>query len=267
LFNECNQVIGVNTYVATSRFRLQTLPNGERVAVGAAVSGVNYSPHISSLIRVLTNEPELRNIEFNSISRVCVPPSGMPVEMYILIALVSLLAFASMILALVRRRGSREVIKVVETYSQWLRRRGDSSGADQTGSLTSPPRKRSAAAPPGEPPAELDTGWLLEGKDGTGKEIKIQIGESELRRASGGADKGIIIGRSNSLSNKVLTDGSVSRRHARLVQMDGGVGIEDLNSTYGTILNGQTLQPYSAVKLDEGAKVQLGDVKLTLAKK
>ncbi len=265
LFNECNQVVGVNTFVATSKFSISKTKGGKLIAHGAAVSGVYYSPHITSLIGALTTEPALRNIKFNSTTSVCVKASGTPVEMYIAIALITVLAFASMILALVRKKGSREVIKVVETYSQWMRRRG---GGDGDGPRTGVPtgQKRSPAKPSAVPPAELDQGWVLSGVDGEGKPVRIVVGETELGNASKGADKGLIIGRSNSLSNKVLGDSSVSRRHARIVELDGELGIEDLNSTYGTSVNGDALKPYNAVKLATGAKVQLGDVKLDLSR-
>ena len=274
LFNECNHVVGVNTFVATSKFVVQKDARGRIFARGAAVSGVYYSPHVVSLINALTTEPTLRKVKFSSTSTVCVKPSGIQPEIYILIAVVFILAVASMVLALVRKRGSREVIKVVETYSQWIRRRGGqpsaaagaAAGAAAATATAQTGKRRPSSRAPDEPPPELDEGWVLAGFDSDGKTVRLVIGQSELARASKGADKGLIIGRSNSLSNKVLGDGSVSRRHARIVVMNEGLGLEDLNSTYGTEVDGTALKPYNTVELKVGSKVKLGDVTLELSK-
>ncbi len=265
LFNDCNQVIAVNTFAATSVLKVKKNKEGEYVASGAAVSGVYYSPHVSSLIKMLTTQPDLRDVKFNSSNKVCVPAANSPTILYVAIGLVSFLALTSMLLALVRRRGSREVIKVVETYSQWIRRRGG-DGTDRPGVPTQLPR-RGPADVPEAPPPDLDQGWVLSGVDAEGKPVRLIIGKTELERASEGTDKGLIIGRSNSLSNKVLGDGSVSRRHARIVELQGGLAIEDLYSTYGTAVDGEALKPYTATPLKDGCKVSIGDVVLDFARR
>jgi S1-C subfamily serine protease len=270
LFNECGQVIAVNTFAATSTFHIVRKPNGQIIARGSAVSGVYYSPHVASLIEILTTEPALRNVRFQSSAAVCVPDSGTPIGMYVAFALVALLAIASMILAMVRKRGPAEVVRVVETYSQWIRRRGGRAPhgrealSGPTGTPTLEPARHPHAPTAAVPPAESEGGWVLEGTDAAGGTVRLTVGRSELLRATRGPEKGLILGRSHSLSNKVLSDGSVSRRHARLVDVDGSLGIEDLSSTYGTTVNGAQLTPYNAVKLDVGAGVTLGDVTLEL---
>jgi putative peptide zinc metalloprotease protein len=74
-----------------------------------------------------------------------------------------------------------------------------------------------------------------------------------------------VIGRSKALCAKVIADGSVSRRHARIVALGKGLGIEDLNSSFGVTVNGKRVEPYKAVPLPSGATVTFGDVKLHLA--
>lgn len=272
LFNDCGRVIAVNTFAATSTFRIVRKPGGQTIAKGSAVSGVYYSPHVASLIEILTTEPALRTVRFQSSPAVCVPDTGTPIGMYIAFVLVSLLAIASMILAMVRKRGPREVVRVVETYSQWIRRRGGGTGtvrpreslSGPTGTPTAQAPRHPHAPAAVVPPAESEGGWVFEGTDATGGSVRLTVGRTELLRATRGPEQGLILGRSHSLSNKVLSDGSVSRRHARLVDVDGSLGIEDLSSTYGTTVNGEQLTPYTAVRLDTGARVTLGDVTFEL---
>lgn len=257
LFNDCNQVIGINTFAAKSVLKIEKNSSGNFVAHGAAITGVSYSPHIGALIKQLSAVPALRNIKYKWSSSVCVAKSGTPVEMYIAFVLIALLALTSMVLALVRKRGSREVVKVVETYSQWIRRK---EGSNPGVKSNKPSGGKRRIAKPTIPSAELDDGWLLSGQDAAGKAVTLAIGKTELAHASAETDKGLIIGRSIALASKILEDTSVSRRHARIVAVDGGIGIEDLGSTYGTQVNGQPLEPYTVVPIPVGARVMIGDV-------
>jgi pSer/pThr/pTyr-binding forkhead associated (FHA) protein len=108
-------------------------------------------------------------------------------------------------------------------------------------------------------------GWVLSGKDSKGEPVYIAIGRHEIESASQGADKGLVIGRSKALCAKVIADSSVSRRHARIVALGPGLGIEDLNSSFGVTVNGTRVEPYKAVPIPGGATVTLGDVKLKFA--
>jgi S1-C subfamily serine protease len=247
LFNQCGEVIAINTFAAQSTLKLTKDARGETVAHGPAVSGVYYSPHIGSLIRFLTTDPTLKPLKFTSTARPCSRSlTRIPIELYVAIGAVSLIALLSLSLAVARRRAP-ERGRFVESYSQWLRRRGGAAGG--TG--------RAAPIP-------ADGGWLLSGSDGTGAPVRLMIGRNELADASQGAEKGIIVGRSKALCSKVIPDGSVSRRHARIVSMAKGLGIEDLNSTFGVTVNGARIEPFKAVPVPRKAKVTLGDVKLEL---
>jgi hypothetical protein len=59
-----------------------------------------------------------------------------------------------------------------------------------------------------------------------------------------------------------LPDRNVSRRHARLLQKDGGVLLEDLRSANGTLLNGVRIT--EAVPLGDGDLVRIGDYGVAL---
>ncbi|MGQ9521627.1 MAG: FHA domain-containing protein [Anaerolineae bacterium] len=63
-----------------------------------------------------------------------------------------------------------------------------------------------------------------------------------------GAEKGLEMG--------------VSRRHAKIVQREGRMYIEDVGSANGTFLNGQRLTPYLPYPLPEESDVQLGRLRL-----
>ena len=56
----------------------------------------------------------------------------------------------------------------------------------------------------------------------------------------------------------LLQDSSVSRIHARLEATAEGVGVQDLNSRNGTLVNGEKLSPHESVALQEGDVVQFG---------
>ena len=276
LFNACNEVVGVNTSVATSRFVVKRDRQGRVTAQGAAVAGVYYSPHVMSLVRVL----RARNIRFNGSSGICRPDSGSAsslIPVYIGIAI--LLAVAAVVLAL--RRPRERVVQVVETYSQMVRRKGEAPPGSppprpqplpaQSQSYTpsrvetapqrgSAPAMASAAPVLAEEPGRPTGRWIFSGFDLDGHAVHLSIEDSDLRAAG----KGIVIGRQSALSDLVLRDGSVSRRHARIVRLEGGIGIVDLNSSNGTIVDGHPLEPFGEpYPLQAGAAVELGDVRVT----
>ena len=63
-----------------------------------------------------------------------------------------------------------------------------------------------------------------------------------------------IIGRAPEAAIRIEDDG-VSRQHAQIVHIDGGVAIRDLGSTNGTYCNGE---PISLHHLRDGDKIQIG---------
>ncbi|WP_437572607.1 diguanylate cyclase [Sorangium sp. So ce542] len=64
----------------------------------------------------------------------------------------------------------------------------------------------------------------------------------------------IVIGRASGATIRLNDDG-ISRRHARLLQMDSQVLIEDLNSSNGTLVNGEQV---TRLALHDGDKIRLG---------
>ncbi|MBQ7919613.1 MAG: FHA domain-containing protein [Lachnospiraceae bacterium] len=67
-----------------------------------------------------------------------------------------------------------------------------------------------------------------------------------------------VVGKKRDNVNLVLNDYSVSRVHARIVEIGGEHYLEDLNSTNGTYKNGLRLQPYEKRKLEEHDEIRFG---------
>ncbi len=275
LFNECHQVIGVNTFIATSVFKLVKDREGKTLAVGAAVAGHFYSPHSINLVNALRSEKELAGLPVRIIDTTCTPetPGGIPVWTYIVIGVFAILAMTALGLAIFRKNTTREIVKVVESYSAWVRRKGSRSGpgeatmkpgAAQTMKPSAPPVAASPTGPTGQ--TQSESGWVLSGFDAEGHVIRISIGEDELKAATEGPDGGLIIGRSKSQASKIIGDGSVSRRHARVRLVDGKLSIEDLDSAFGTVVEGAKMEPGKSLTLDTGSKISLGQVTLEVSR-
>lgn len=62
----------------------------------------------------------------------------------------------------------------------------------------------------------------------------------------------------------VLPDGKVSRKHAQIMSEDGGMLLEDLGSTNGTLLNGDKVAPGEKRAVKAGDTLSFGGVELRL---
>ncbi|MDW8106388.1 MAG: FHA domain-containing protein [Armatimonadota bacterium] len=99
------------------------------------------------------------------------------------------------------------------------------------------------------PEATQPTGAYPKLRDATGREFLLKAGEN-------------LIGRDPS-SDVLLTDGTVSRRHALIIIEDNRAYIQDLGSTNGTRLNGELIGT-ERIPLPPNAELQFGSVVLTL---
>jgi len=302
LFNNCNVVIGVNTFVALSRLQVMEDDKGQRIATGATSAGISLSPHISNLISAIGSVPELKgiNLRLSGASDCADEAGGIPGWLYGAFGVFALMAMTGMILAFTRRR---EVVRVVESYSAWVRRKGVSPGAPRTSGVkpaAAPARPASsdeatAAAPRAGTPVQtseptantampsprgrmesksdsgtlraLATGdWVLSGFDTQGNTLRVAVSQADLDKAMASAEKGVILGRSSSLSDKIVNDPSVSRRHAKIARgADAGLTLEDLNSAYGTKVNDEVVAAFQSRPLAAGDKVTMGAITLDLS--
>lgn len=69
---------------------------------------------------------------------------------------------------------------------------------------------------------------------------------------------GVVVGRHPSSSTVVFDEASISRSHARFYASDDEVFVEDLDSTNGTMVEGDKLEPNTPHKIVDGQKVTLG---------
>jgi FHA domain len=73
-------------------------------------------------------------------------------------------------------------------------------------------------------------------------------------------DGDVVIGREG--ADLTIEDPELSRRHARVRPVDGGVEVEDLGSTNGTFVNGERVA--APVKVTTGASMDVGDSRIAL---
>lgn len=275
LFDNCGVVVGVNTFGAVSTMEVSRDQRGRDVAAGMPNTGIFYSPHISNLIDAQKTIPALAAMKLDVTPAPCAAPTaeapGLPVWIYGVIGLVVLLALTSTVIAL-RKGTTREIVRVVESYSAYIRRKGDppsvrvrkeaSRAASQPPSATAPARPAKAAAAPA---ADAGSKLVLSGRGGD-KKFRVEIAAEELERAAAASESGIVLGRSQSLSDKVIDDPSVSRRHAKFFLADGVLMVEDMGSAYGTKINGKALGANEAGGLKPGDKLTIGGVQLDVGR-
>jgi FHA domain len=110
----------------------------------------------------------------------------------------------------------------------------------------------------GRPSTSLEAGWVLRGRDGAGRPIRLVFGDTELSEIY----LGLVVGRHPALCDRVIDDPSVSRRHMRIGMAEGKPYVEDLNSLNGTLLDGEEVPQFQPVPLTAGQELTLGRVVL-----
>jgi predicted component of type VI protein secretion system len=108
----------------------------------------------------------------------------------------------------------------------------------------------------------LEAGWVLSGRDGAGRPVRLVFGDTELSQAY----LGIVVGRHPALVDRVIDDPSVSRRHMRIGMAEGRPQVEDLNSLNGTLLDGAEVPQFEPVPFDAGQELTLGRVVLEVTR-
>ena len=101
---------------------------------------------------------------------------------------------------------------------------------------------------------------LLTGETGDGNPVSVKIPGRLL-----GGD-GAVIGRSPRNSTLLIDDRTLSREHARLFVDEDVLYLEDLGSTNGTRVNGRDLGAGAPVPVRPGDAIELGAVKVELAR-
>ncbi|MGE5398718.1 MAG: FHA domain-containing protein, partial [Chitinophagales bacterium] len=68
-----------------------------------------------------------------------------------------------------------------------------------------------------------------------------------------------IIGRSQS-ADHIVMDSGVSRIHMEFIRVQNRLAVRDLNSTNGTYINGQRIEPYAINFVNKGDHIKLAGV-------
>jgi serine/threonine protein kinase len=124
------------------------------------------------------------------------------------------------------------------------------------------PGRAGNAAQPARGMAAGHRSWTLSGTDSTGAPFQTTVSEPALRSAHGT----LIIGRDQAMSDIVIPDGTVSRRHAILSIDEQGLYIQDANSMNGTSVDGVPLTgSVKPAPLGDRARVQLGGANLVVS--
>lgn len=265
VFDDCNVVVGVHTYGARAALEIRTDDKGRQYAFGAMPEGVKAAVHIVNLVEAQRTAPELRTLKLRTTDVACESgPAGPGYGLYGAAGLAILLAGGALLVAF-RKGARREVVRVVESYSAYVRRKGKppSPRSLQPREVTSPP-DFSASPVPVNVPSTAGGAWELAGKTQQGAAVSVRFTGADLERALQAKDKGLILGRSTTLADLQIEDGSVSRRHAKIYMAEDGLAIEDLNSAYGTTINGRKLEPFQPSPLKSGDKIEIGGVDLVM---
>jgi pSer/pThr/pTyr-binding forkhead associated (FHA) protein len=112
------------------------------------------------------------------------------------------------------------------------------------------------------PSVTLEAGWVLSGRDGAGRPIRLVFGDAELSQVY----LGIVIGRHPAPCDRVIDDPSMSRRHRRVGMAEGKPYVEDLNSLNGTFLDSTEVPQFEPAPFGASQEVTVGRVVLEVAR-
>lgn len=272
LFDQCGRVIGVNTQGPF----MTIVRNGQRVAIPTG-TGVFVASQITTLIGELRS----RNVPFNGVDSICASGSALDpaaraqleetkralsktqaeierarleaaeadrrvdaiiLQLAIWGPIIGLLLVVAIVLAL--RKPRERIMQVVKGYGEQISRR-----------VSKPVEKPSRS---GGPPR---SGLCLAGFDTNGVPVRLTIEGGKLA-----TNAGIVLGRHPDLTDIVVGDGGISRRHVRVRRRESRMWLEDLNTTNGTKLNKRPLVPFKAVEIRAGDYIHLGRIELSVSR-
>jgi hypothetical protein len=238
LINACGQVVGVNTAGTISSITPKSPVD--------LATDVFYASHISYLIEIL----KAQQIPFEEIKNACLLEDNGTSAVYRWIVIIAIvLAIIAVIIVMVIR------------YHQWVPFRPAfkfETFENETQRLQHLQKHSSYRTMNTKLTHEGD--FVLSGFNRDGRIISLVINDIQLRKSK----QGLTIGRSNSLCELVLSDDTVSRRHARLSYKEDSLYIEDMNSLNGSKVDGMILEPFKPAKLNLGQTLRLGDLTLSL---
>jgi pSer/pThr/pTyr-binding forkhead associated (FHA) protein len=126
---------------------------------------------------------------------------------------------------------------------------------------------------PAAPPAVSPSIFPVTPGQTNSKRLAFFIGNEATSPIRFQVDDAVIMGRADTvegytpdldLSPFGARDAGVSRRHAKIVFQDGGLYICDLESVNGTRLNGLKLPPNQLHRLNNGDRLECGNLRMTV---
>ena len=101
--------------------------------------------------------------------------------------------------------------------------------------------------------------YVLVGEDRDGVRYLLRISADQLV-----TDEGVVIGRNPPDSPYVINHSDVSRQHIRMKLRKDRLFIEDLDTTNGTTINGQSIDQKGLITMNNGDQIIMGSVVLRL---
>ena len=278
LIDACGAVIGVNTE-GSGAGRIVHDEHGAVIDVMAGV-GIYFASRITELVTVL----RARGEPFTSSDAACVPDTAPDEEARRRAEEAGRQAQQALegqerILAETRQRLEEATRRLTEALQGRDRRFWTVSAIMALGTLVAlvfalrKPRERireivgqagdrlSQAYVAQRHRRRLKRGIVISGYTLDGQPLRIHL----RGRRFAGRGHGLTIGRYPGLVDAVLADAHVSRRHLRIRSTGRGFEVEDLNSSNGTIVNGERLEPFRHHPLGAGDVVRIGRLELMVS--
>lgn len=233
IVNPCGQVVGVNT---EREMAMLITPSGVPI-VYDVIQGVFFASHISVLVEKLN----ALGVAYNSSPEVCRVILGVASTKFYWYGTAAGAILAILALFLFRHWPRRPVHIVV------LGGKAARDGAHAIRHLLLQPPWRHQ---------RLENAWRLHCEDTETGPINIVVTQDDLRRSP----DGVVIGTDPSC-DRCLAAAGIAKRHARLVPMGEGLGVNDLHSGNGTAVDEHPVDPDDGpAPLPPGAHLRLGKV-------
>ncbi len=231
LLNACGRVIGVNTE------RAVPVMDAERGVIRPG-EGLAFAAHASELASVL----RALNVPHRTTRRACRSQEG---PLTALLALLAILLAGAAAFVVVRNRSAERLKVDAAVPSQ-------SPSAGEAHFLDGEPYAKA----PVSPARTAESDWVVVWH---GREAEGHLWPDATRLAS---TEGCVIGRSDAVSDLVVEQGTISRRHCVLRRSGEQLEVMDLNSSNGTMISGVRLKPFSWHAVEENQPWQMGEVTL-----
>lgn len=230
--NACGQVVGVNT----EREMAMVITPGGMPLVYDVIQGVFFASHASVLVEKL----QALGIRYKGSAAICRVFLGVASTRFPLYGALAGLGLLVLV-ALLIRHWPRRAVHIIVLGGGAAARHGAHALAHL---LRQPPWRR----------GRLDDVWLLECEDEEAGPIRITISRDDLLRLP----EGVVIGADPSCDRCLAVDG-IAKRHARLVPLGDGLGVNDLHSENGTAVDEQAVDPENGpLPLKSGTRLRLG---------